>query len=85
VYKVNAETSGNLGSLDAGITLQLNNAHARETSKVDLARLTTLLGMACYARGVDQGKTAFVIALDHTAPYQNPNFVWFKTAYQLFI
>jgi uncharacterized protein len=49
-------TNGDLGSLDADITLQLNNAHAKETSELDLARLTTLLGMACYARGIDQGK-----------------------------
>jgi uncharacterized protein len=78
-------TSGDLGSLDAGITLQLNNAHARETSELDLVRLTTLLDLACYAKGIDQGKTAFLIALDHTAPYQNPNFAWFKRAYQSFV
>ena len=74
-----------LDSLAAGITLELNNAHAKETSELDLASLTTLLGMACYARGIDQGKTAFLIALDHTAPYQNPNFAWFKSAYQTFV
>jgi uncharacterized protein len=78
-------TSGDLGSLDASITLRLNNAHAKETSELDLARLTALLTMACYARGIDQGKTAFLIALDHTAPYQNPNFAWFKSTYQTFV
>ncbi|WP_353062882.1 GNAT family N-acetyltransferase [Tunturibacter psychrotolerans] len=78
-------TNRDLGSLDAGITLQLNNAHAKETSELDLAHLNTILSMACYARGVDQGKTAFLIALDHTAPYQNPNFAWFKRAYQSFV
>jgi uncharacterized protein len=31
------------------------------------------------------GKTAFLIALDHTAPYQNPNFAWFREAYQSFV
>jgi uncharacterized protein len=78
-------TSGDLGSLDASTTLHLNNTHAKETSELDLVRLTTLLDMACYARGIDQGKTAFLIALDHTAPYQNPNFAWFKSTYQSFI
>src|SRR5271154_3809826 len=78
-------TSGDLGFLDASTTLQLNNAHAKETSELDLVRLTTLLDLACYARGIDQGKTAFLIALDHTAPYQNPNFAWFKSAYQSFV
>ena len=78
-------TSGDLGGLDASITLQLNNAHAKETSELNLVSLTKLLGIACYARGIDQGKTAFLIALDHTAPYQNPNFAWFKEAYQSFV
>jgi predicted GNAT superfamily acetyltransferase len=78
-------TSKDLGNLEASITLQLNNAHAKETSELNLARLTTLLGMACYAKGIDQGKTAFLIALDHTAPYQNPNFAWFREAYQSFV
>jgi predicted GNAT superfamily acetyltransferase len=78
-------TSEDLGSLGASITLQLNNAHAKETSELDLVRLNTLLGMACYARGIDQGKVAFLIALDHTAPYENPNFAWFKSAYQSFV
>jgi uncharacterized protein len=77
--------SGDLGSLDASTTLQLNNAHAKETSELDLTRLNILLGMAWYARGIDQGKTAFLIALDHTAPYQNPNFAWFKSAYPSFV
>jgi uncharacterized protein len=80
-----AKTTGDLGDLDAAITLQLNNAHAKETSELDLAHLTALLNMACYARGIDQGKTAFLIALDHTAPYQNPNFAWFKSAYPSFV
>jgi uncharacterized protein len=88
-YKAKAKeifrTSGDLGSLDASITLQLNNAHAKETSELDLARLTTLLGMAYYARGMDQGETALLIALDHTAPYQNPNFAWFKNTYPSFV
>jgi predicted GNAT superfamily acetyltransferase len=78
-------TSKNLGSIDASITLQLNNAHAKETSELDLVQLTTLLGMACYARGIDQGETAFLIALDHTATYSNPNFAWFKEAYPSFV
>jgi uncharacterized protein len=83
--KPTERTSGDVSRLDASITLQLNNAHAKETSELNLASLTTLLGMACYARGIDQGKTAFLIALDHTAPYENPNFAWFKSAYQSFV
>jgi predicted GNAT superfamily acetyltransferase len=72
-------------SLDLAATLSLNNVHAAETSKLDLPALTALLGLACYARGIDRGATAFLIALDHSAAYQNPNFAWFKAAYESFI
>jgi uncharacterized protein len=77
--------SKDLGTLNPNLTLLLNNTHAKETSELDLAHLNKLLDMAYYARGIDQGETAFLIALDHTAPYQNPNFAWFKNTYQSFI
>jgi hypothetical protein len=41
--------------------------------------------MAFYARGVDRGATAFLIALEHTAPYENPNFMWFKSSRESFV
>ena len=78
-------TTEDLNNLDPILTLQLNNTHIKETSELDLTSLTALLTMASYAKGIDQGKTAFLIALDHTAPYQNPNFAWFKNAYSSFI
>jgi predicted GNAT superfamily acetyltransferase len=71
--------------LDPVPTLQLNNTHIKETSELNPTTLTALLNMALYAKGIDQGKTAFLIALDHTAPYQNPNFAWFKNAYPSFL
>ncbi len=66
-----------LGSLDLTPVLSLNNAHAKETSALDEGSLAALLSMAFYARGLDRGATAFLIALDHNASYQNPNFAWF--------
>jgi predicted GNAT superfamily acetyltransferase len=63
----------------------LNNEHARETSALDHASLTALLDMAFYARGVDRGATAFLIALDHNALYENPNFAWFKASQKPFV
>ena len=78
-------TIHNLSPLDVTIMLPLNNAHAKETSALDDASFTALLDMAFYARGVDRGATAFLIALDHNASYGSPNFVWFKAAHASFV
>jgi predicted GNAT superfamily acetyltransferase len=64
--------------LDKVAVLSLNNAHAKETSALDETSLAELLEIAFYARGIDRGATAFLIALDQNAPYRNPNFSWFK-------
>jgi uncharacterized protein len=75
----------NLTPLDVAIMLPLNNAHAKETSALDEASFTALLDMAFYARGIDRGATAFLIALDHNVSYASPNFVWFKAAGASFV
>jgi predicted GNAT superfamily acetyltransferase len=74
-----------LTSLDLTPVLSLNNAHAKETSALDEVSLAALLGMAFYARGIDSGATAFLIALDHNASYINPNFAWFKAFREQFV
>jgi predicted GNAT superfamily acetyltransferase len=81
--KVNA--LHDLSSLDATAILSLNNAHAKETSALDDASLTALLEEAFYARGIDRGATAFLIALDHNAAYGSPNFLWFKASRESFV
>ncbi len=75
----------NLTSLDVATMLPLNNAHAKETSALDDASFAALLEMAFYARGIDRGATAFLIALDHQASYGSPNFIWFKSARESFV
>jgi predicted GNAT superfamily acetyltransferase len=75
----------NLASLDLPPVLSLNKAHAKETSALDEDSLAALLGMAFYARGIDRGATAFLIALDHNAAYENPNFAWFNASRQPFV
>jgi uncharacterized protein len=75
----------NLSSLDVAIMLPLNNAHAEETSAFDDASFTALIDTAFYARGIDRGATAFLIALDHKASYLSPNFLWFKAARESFV
>jgi len=74
-----------LSSLDAISVLLLNNTNAKETSALDDSSLKTLLDMAFYARGIDRGATAFLIALEHSAAYVNTNFMWFKTSRQSFV
>jgi predicted GNAT superfamily acetyltransferase len=81
--KVNA--IDDLRARDAAVILSLNNEHAKETSALDHASLTALLDMAFYARGVDRGATAFLIALDHNGSYENPNFAWFKASGKSFV
>ena len=76
---------GDLSSLDAAIMLPLNNAHAEETSALDAASLTALLDLAFYARGIDRGATALLIALDQNAGYNSPNFLWFKACRESFV
>jgi uncharacterized protein len=74
-----------LRGLPIDLILALNNNHAIETSELDASRLKALLDMACYARGVDGGSTALLIALDQDAGYVNPNFAWFKARYEKFV
>jgi hypothetical protein len=70
---------------DATSVLLLNNINAKETSVLDEADLKTLLEMAFYARGIDGGATAFLIALEHSAAYVNPNFMWFQASRRSFV
>jgi uncharacterized protein len=70
---------------DATSVLLLNNLNAEETSTLDEASLKALLDMAFYARGIERGATAFLIALEHSAAYVNPNFMWFKASRPSFV
>jgi predicted GNAT superfamily acetyltransferase len=81
--KVNAIDDRSL--LDETAILFLNNAHAKETYPLDDSGLTELLDMAFYARGIDRGAIAFLIALDQNAAYRSPNFLWFKESRALFV
>jgi predicted GNAT superfamily acetyltransferase len=78
-------TLGDLSSQHVSAILALNNEHVLETSLLDEAGVEDLLGLAFYARGIDQGKKAFLLALDQNAAYANPNFRWFKARYESFV
>ena len=72
-------------SLNRSAVLSLNNAHSKETSALDEASLAESLNMAFYARGIERGATAFLIALDQDASYWSPNFRWFQEFRERFV
>jgi uncharacterized protein len=74
-----------LGLSDVVWMLPLNNAHGFETSLLDASAMSGLVGNAFYCCGIDHGATALLIALDQDAPYDNPNFTWFKQRYDSFV
>jgi predicted GNAT superfamily acetyltransferase len=63
--------------------LDLNNAHARETSFMTEPHFESLLAGAFSAVCVPKA-AALLIAFDHSGPYDNPNFRWFSERYQEF-
>jgi predicted GNAT superfamily acetyltransferase len=64
--------------------LALNNAHARELSWLEPARLEHLVREAFYARRIGE-LDAFLLAFDQDARYDSPNFLWFRDRYQRFV
>jgi hypothetical protein len=73
------------GDLDDDAVLALNNANAAETSPLTLEALRALRDKAFFVAGVDRGASAFVIALDESADYDNPNFAWFRARFSGFV
>ncbi|SDO16798.1 GNAT family N-acetyltransferase [Afipia sp. GAS231] len=64
--------------------LALNNAHARELSWLEPARLEDLVREALVARRIGE-LDAFLLAFDQDARYDSPNFLWFRARYPRFV
>jgi predicted GNAT superfamily acetyltransferase len=64
--------------------LALNNAHAQELSWLEPQRLQYLAAHAYFARRIGD-LDAFLLAFDQDAPYDSPNFLWFRARYPRFI
>jgi len=64
--------------------LALNNTHATELSWLDRGRLSALLGQAFHARRIGC-VAAFLLALDESADYDSPNYLWFRARYPRFV
>ncbi len=64
--------------------LALNNANARETSLLTPGKWDDMVAAAfsatCFADGA-----AFLIAFDQAAPYDSPNFLWFRERLPRFV
>lgn len=64
--------------------LELNQNFAAELSDLDEARLMDLIGYSFDASVVEDGE-AFMIAFDQDAPYDSPNFEWFRSRHPRFV
>jgi uncharacterized protein len=64
--------------------LALNNSHATQLSWLEPERLEYLVGHAFLARRIGN-LDAFLLALDQDAPYDSPNFQWFRSRYPRFV
>jgi predicted GNAT superfamily acetyltransferase len=68
---------------DLAPMLALNNAHATELGPLTAESLHRLVGMAMRVR-IAGTMDGFLIALDESAPYDSPNFLWFKARFARF-
>jgi predicted GNAT superfamily acetyltransferase len=64
--------------------LALNNAFAQELSFLTPEKAADLVGMAFAATRIGAAD-ALLIAFDHGAAYDNPNFRWFKDRFPRFV
>jgi len=68
----------------AAALLALNNAHAAALSWLDPEQLDRLVRLSFLTRVIGEAD-AFLIALDQSAPYDNPNFSWFRARCPKFV
>ena len=71
--------------MDENAMLALNQQHRIETSDLDAAKLRALLAQAFHVGLAEEGRAAFLIALDQDAMSASPNFQWFKSRYRRFV
>lgn len=64
--------------------LALNNLNAQELSWLELPALRAIVAQAFYAKAIGN-LDAFLLALDHTATYDSPNYAWLKARFNRFV
>jgi predicted GNAT superfamily acetyltransferase len=80
ITRADASPVGSLGKR----LLALNNAHEQELSWLEPPRLEHIVEHAFLARRIGN-VDAFLLALDQDAPYDSPNFLWFRERYPSFV
>jgi uncharacterized protein len=65
--------------------LLLNQASVAETSPMDRAGLDEYLAAAFHLGLRDEGRAAFLIALDQSSQHDGQNFGWFRARYDRFV
>ncbi len=73
-----------ISTVPEAAVLALNNLHAQELSWLELPGLRSIIVQAFYAKAVGN-LDAFLLALDHTATYDSPNYAWLKARFHRFI
>jgi predicted GNAT superfamily acetyltransferase len=71
------------GSLSQGL-LALNNAHARELSRLEPERFVELVSEGFVTLRIGD-VDAFLLAFDQDAGYDSPNFPWFRARHARFV
>jgi hypothetical protein len=84
VMLAQGNTIVSMSDLELSSLLELNNAHATETSWLDETRLKRMMQEARYAFGIVPA-AAFLMAFDQDADYDSLNFHWFRERYKNFI
>lgn len=74
-----------LRDYDPAAVIALNNAEAEKTSVLDERSFDGLLAVASFAKGYGEAPEAMLIAMTEAAPYDNPNFAWFKAQHPRFV
>ena len=69
---------------DLDWVLALNRDHETELSPLTRLRLEELVDVAFYAKALDP-QAAFLLAFDQGAPYDSPNFLWFRDRVARFV
>jgi predicted GNAT superfamily acetyltransferase len=64
--------------------LQLNNAHAQETSELASSAFARMI-VGSYLALTLQPPFSLMLCFDQDAAYDSPNFLWFKTRYPRFV
>lgn len=67
-----------------GALLELNNRFAHQTSPLEERSWSQLVGMALAALTIDP-PSSLIVALDQDAPYDSPNFRWFRDRFPRFV